>query len=167
MGIFQGSEFGQGREWDEKRSVDWHESAEQVRGGLKQWTSELLYIYKSEKALHAGDSESWNFKWVVADAAEDQVVAFIRSFGEWNNDILVICNFSGQKFWNYKFGVPHGLRWRCLANSNDWKYGGDMFGKGKGELVHTDQGGVLGWPYALKLDIAPYSCQIWKAPEQA
>lgn len=52
--IFMGSEFGQGREWRENRSVDWHEAQEPARRQVMVWLSDLFKVYCTEKALHAG-----------------------------------------------------------------------------------------------------------------
>lgn len=52
--LFMGGEFGQGREWKEARSVDWHEAQEPGRRQTIEWVSDLFKIYKTEVALHAG-----------------------------------------------------------------------------------------------------------------
>lgn len=163
--LFMGSEFGQGREWNEQRSIDWHEAQEPARSRVMDWVSDLLYLYKTEVALHRGDDEIWNFQWVDCDNAKDNVVAWLRKYGEWNNDILIICNFSGVKYHRYPIGVPHGGKWKTLLNSDDWKYGGEMHGTGTGIDVETTVGGRLGWPYCLWLDIPAFSCIIFKAPQ--
>lgn len=52
--IFMGGEFGQGREWKEQRSLDWHEAEEPSRMKTMDYVSDLLKLYKTEQALHAG-----------------------------------------------------------------------------------------------------------------
>jgi 1,4-alpha-glucan branching enzyme len=64
----------------------------------------------------------------------------------------------------YPIGAPHGGEWTVLVNSDDWKYGGNMHGLGNGAKVWTSQGGKLGWPYCLWLDIPQWSCMILQAP---
>eukprot|EP00922_Rhytidocystis_sp_ex-Travisia-forbesii_P032249 GHVS01047962.1.p1 GENE.GHVS01047962.1~~GHVS01047962.1.p1 ORF type:complete len:670 (+),score=79.19 GHVS01047962.1:304-2313(+) len=163
--LFMGAEIGQGREWSDGRSVDWHEGEEDSRKKLCVWVSDLLAVYKYHKALHAGDDESWNFKWVDCDNAKDNIVAFIRSYMDWYNDIVVVANFSGVDLRNYPIGVPHGGEWEVLLNSDDWRYGGAMVGPGNLTRVHATQGGRIGWPYCLWMDVPAFGCLYLKAPQ--
>ncbi|KAL8445499.1 hypothetical protein Emed_005580 [Eimeria media] len=163
--IFMGGEIGQGREWKDSRSVDWHEGDEELRKKLCIWVSDLLGLYRAEPALHAGDDEAWNFKWTDCDNNNDCIVAFLRSYQFWFNDILVVCNFSPQPYYRYPVGVPHGGEWQLLLNSDDWKYAGGMCGMGNGSYIHTTQGGRLGWPYCLWLDVPANGCLYVKAPQ--
>eukprot|EP00915_Cephaloidophora_sp_WS-2016_P003523 GHVH01004760.1.p1 GENE.GHVH01004760.1~~GHVH01004760.1.p1 ORF type:complete len:869 (+),score=118.92 GHVH01004760.1:192-2798(+) len=156
--LMMGSEFGQGREWSEKRSLDWHEAEEENRSKVMLFLSDMLALYRDKPSLHCGDDEAWNFKWHVADDHQNNVIAYTRSYGEWSEDCLFVCNFSGQKKYRYPIGVSHGCKWRVLINSDDWKYGGGMHGRGNGDSELTTQGGVLGWPYCLWMDIAANSC---------
>ncbi|KAH0483602.1 MAG: hypothetical protein KVP17_004269 [Porospora cf. gigantea B] len=160
--MFMGGEFGQGREWKESQSLDWHESEEDGRKRLMLYVADLLGLYRDEPALHKGDSEAWNFQWVDCDNASDSVVAFIRKYGNWYDDLLVICNFSNRQYYNYPVGVPHGGAWKVLLNSDDWKYGGTMKGPGNGGEVSTTQGGRLGWPHCLWMDVPPCGSIILK-----
>ncbi|KAL8451608.1 hypothetical protein Emag_002651 [Eimeria magna] len=148
-----------------ERSVDWHEGDEELRKKLCIWVSDLLGLYRAEPALHAGDDEAWNFKWTDCDNNNDCIVAFLRSYQFWFNDILVVCNFSPQPYYRYPVGVPHGGEWQLLLNSDDWKYAGGMCGMGNGSYIHTTQGGRLGWPYCLWLDVPANGCLYVKAPQ--
>ncbi|CBZ55474.1 GlgB (EC 2.4.1.18), related [Neospora caninum Liverpool] len=163
--IFMGAEIGQGREWKDNRSVDWHEGEEELRKKLCIWVSDLLAVYVHHKALHAGDDEPWNFKWTDCDNSKDCVIAFLRSYMDWYNDILVVCNFSPNVYYRYPIGVPHGGEWEVILNSDDWRYAGGMVGPGNLSRIHTTQGGRLGWPYCLWLDLPPFGCLYIKCPQ--
>lgn len=52
--LFMGGEFAQGREWNENRSIDWHECHEHDREKFLHYVSDLMRVYKTEPALHAG-----------------------------------------------------------------------------------------------------------------
>ncbi|KAH8739106.1 alpha-glucan branching enzyme [Cryptosporidium ryanae] len=156
--LFQGAEIAQGREWKENRSVDWHEGEEDVRKKVCIFLSDLLGIYRSNLSLHAGDDESWNFQWVDCENSQDCIIAFLRKYKDWYNDIVVICNFSSRRYYNYPIGVPHGREWKVLINSDDWKYGGAMFGPGNNSTVTASHGGRVGWDYCLWVDIPEFSC---------
>ncbi|KAK6588164.1 alpha-glucan branching enzyme [Cryptosporidium xiaoi] len=160
--LFQGAEIAQGREWKENRSVDWHEGEEDIRKKVCIFLSDLLGIYRSNLSLHAGDDESWNFQWVDCENSQDCIIAFLRKYKEWYNDIVVICNFSSRRYQNYPIGVPHGKEWKVLINSDDWKYGGAMFGPGNNSTVTASHGGRVGWDYCLWVDIPEFSCMYFK-----
>ena len=83
------------------RSVDWHEGEEELRKKLCIWVSDLLGLYRTQPALHAVDDETWNFKWTDCDNNNDCIVAFLRSYEFWFNDILVVCNFSPQAYYRF------------------------------------------------------------------
>ncbi|KAF7456701.1 1,4-alpha-glucan-branching enzyme [Cryptosporidium felis] len=167
--LFQGAEIAQGREWKENRSVDWHEGEEDVRKKVCIFLSDLLATYRMNPSLHAGDEESWNFQWVDCENSQDCIIAFLRKYKYWYNDVVVICNFSSRRYNQYPVGVPHGREWKVLLNSDDWKYGGSMFGPGNDSVVHASHGGRIGWDYSLWLDIPEFSCiylkPLWE-PEQ-
>ncbi|KAF8819264.1 1,4-alpha-glucan-branching enzyme, partial [Cardiosporidium cionae] len=161
--IFMGGEFAQGREWNESRSIDWHESEEPERKKFSLWMQDLLRVYKEYPALYAGDDESWNFKWTDCDNAQDCILAFLRSYMEETNDILVVCNFSKKAYSKYPIGVNSGGLWKILLNSDDWRYGGTMYGSGCSVEIATTVGGRLGWSHCLWLDVPPFSCIYVKA----
>ncbi|KAL7067394.1 putative 1,4-alpha-glucan branching enzyme [Cryptosporidium serpentis] len=160
--LFQGAEIAQGREWKESRSVDWHEGEEDIRKKVCIYLSDLLNTYKTYPSLHAGDDESWNFQWVDCENSQDCIIAFLRKYKEWSNDVVVICNFNSRRYYNYPIGVPHGNEWIVLINSDDWKYGGSMFGPGNECKIKASHGGRIGWPYSLWLDIPEFSCILMK-----
>ncbi|KAL3127681.1 Glycogen branching enzyme [Cryptosporidium hominis] len=160
--LFQGAEIAQGREWKENRSVDWHEGEEDVRKKVCIFLSDLLAVYKNNVSLHAGDDESWNFQWVDCENSQDCIIAFLRKYKEWYNDVVVVCNFSSRRYNHYPIGVPHGKEWLVMLNSDDWKYGGAMFGPGNNSTVHASHGGRVGWDYCLWIDIPEFSCMYLK-----
>ncbi|KAJ1609268.1 26S proteasome-associated Mov34/MPN/PAD1-like and JAB domain-containing protein [Cryptosporidium canis] len=167
--LFQGAEIAQGREWKENRSVDWHEGEEDVRKKVCIFLSDLLAIYKDNVSLHAGDDESWNFQWVDCENSQDCIVAFLRKYKEWYNDVVVVCNFSSRRYNHYPIGVAHGREWVVMLNSDDWKYGGAMFGPGNHSVVHASHGGRVGWDYCIWMDIPEFSCIYLKpkfSPEE-
>eukprot|EP00916_Digyalum_oweni_P019200 GHVL01031973.1.p1 GENE.GHVL01031973.1~~GHVL01031973.1.p1 ORF type:complete len:814 (-),score=138.12 GHVL01031973.1:1627-4068(-) len=164
--IFMGGEIAQGREWSDGRSIDWHEGKEHERSKTCTYLSDVLKLYKTRKALHAGDDQPYvSFKWNDCDNAKDGMLAFTRSHEEWFNDILVICNFSYKNLPNYPIGVTHGGHWKVLINSDDWSYAGTMYGPGNGKDVHTKRNGRLGWPSTLYIDVPPFSCIMLEAPQ--
>ena len=97
--LFQGQEFGQGREWNCHQSLDWHEGDEPVRRGLCMWLSDLLATYRHHRPLHAGDDQveqrqypagAMSFQWLENNCGAC-VLAFVR---HWKADRPMMCIFN-------------------------------------------------------------------------
>ncbi len=126
--LFMGSEFGQWREWDHDRSLDWHLLDEDPKHAqLQQCFGDLARLYQAEPALHEGDCEPFGFEWVDASDWESSVLAFLR----WSRDgapALVVANLTPSVRENYRIGVPAGGRWREIFNTDAADYGGSNVG---------------------------------------
>jgi 1,4-alpha-glucan branching enzyme len=126
--LFMGSEFGQWREWDHDRALDWHLLDEDPKHGqLLQCYGDLARLYRREPALHEGDCEPFGFEWVDASDWESSVLAFLR----WSRDgapALVVANLTPNVRENYRIGVPASGRWREVFNSDAADYGGSNVG---------------------------------------
>ncbi|MBA3685042.1 MAG: 1,4-alpha-glucan branching protein GlgB [Planctomycetes bacterium] len=121
--LFQGAEFGQGREWGWERGVDWHEAEEPLRAGLSTFLGEALRLYAGEGALHRRDDHRDGFQWVDCGNAAESVLAFLRRAPECR-DLLVVANFTPVPRHNYQLGVPTGGVWRQMLNSDEQRFGG-------------------------------------------
>jgi len=76
--LFMGDEFGQWDEWDHDSSLDWHVLQGYEHAGLQRLVAELNRIYREERALWEADVEPPGFRWIDADNADDNAIAFIR-----------------------------------------------------------------------------------------
>mmetsp|Transcript_79308 Transcript_79308/g.139977 ORF Transcript_79308/g.139977 Transcript_79308/m.139977 type:complete len:862 (-) Transcript_79308:33-2618(-) len=170
--LFMGQEIGQGREWNCRQSLDWHEGDEQTRKGLCTWVSELMAVYRHHKPLHMGDDEphlksgpflarSFDYLESNADAC---VVAFCR---HWNRErpVIAIFNFSPKFYHNYAIGCPYWGGWQVLLNSDDQRYGGRGGGPGNSSWVCTGQA-KSDCSDSLSLDLPGSSCIVLLAPER-
>jgi len=121
--LFQGAEFGQGREWNWNRAVDWSESQEPERRALSEFLRAALGLYRSEPALHRRDDFRDGFQWVECDNAAESVLAFLRKAPQ-APDILVACNFTPVPRYDYPLGVHTGGVWTSLLSSDEARFGG-------------------------------------------
>src|SRR5205085_353817 len=62
--LFMGSEFGQWREWNHDRSLDWHLLQDPAHEGIRRFVQALNYHYRREPALHEVDFEPAGFRWI-------------------------------------------------------------------------------------------------------
>src|SRR6266496_144065 len=112
--LFQGMDFGQGDEWTEAHSVDWHLTQFPLQGGLQRCVADLHRVYKSEPALHEIDFDWHGFEWLESHDNENSVFAFLRKALDPNDLVAVACNFTPVPRYNYRVGVPTGGQWREL-----------------------------------------------------
>ena len=53
--LFMGQDFGQHREWSEKRELDWFLLDKEPNRHLQTFVKELLHLYKNNKCLYEYD----------------------------------------------------------------------------------------------------------------
>jgi 1,4-alpha-glucan branching enzyme len=158
--MFMGDEFGQWKEWGHGTSLDWHLLEDPRHRGLQRWVRDLNTQYRAEPALHELDFRTDGFAWIEADNAADGVLAFLRKGSAEHDQALVVCNFSGQVYRNFRVGVPRGGRWEEILNSDATIYGGSGQGN-MGGLAPSP----IGWnrqPHSLVLLLPPLTILIFK-----
>jgi 1,4-alpha-glucan branching enzyme len=126
--LFMGSEFGQWREWDHDSSLDWHLLAGDEHRGLQALVRDLNRIYRAEPALYDADTEPGGFRWIDADNADDNAIAFFRSSRSPGQRIVCVCNFSPVLRSRFRVGVPEPGWYREILNTDAAAYGGSNVG---------------------------------------
>jgi len=137
--LFMGCEFGQPREWNHDRSLDWHLLDEPRHAGLQRMVRDLNELYSGMPALHVWDCDPAGFRWVVLDDADNSVFAWLRFGPEGAKPALVVCNFTPVARQGYRLGVPQGGGWQEVFNSDAGIYGGANTGNG-GRVQAWDEG---------------------------
>ena len=158
--LFMGCEFGQQREWNHDRELDWNLlEGSDAHGGLQRWVSDLNRLYRSEPALHALDFDAAGFEWIDGGDAEGSVLSYLRKSAD-GETVLVVANFTPLARENHLVGVPAPGHWRELLNSDAALYGGSGVG---------NQGGVDSVPvaahgrfHALNLRLPPLGVLVLK-----
>lgn len=122
--LFMGNEFGQFSEWSEARSLDWHLLQYDSHKQLQQYMKDLNYFYKNEPAFWDMDFDPMGFEWIECDDNERSVVAFIRRGENTNRELVFICNFTPNTYFDFRIGVPISGVYEEVFNSDQEKYGG-------------------------------------------
>ena len=157
--LFMGCEFGQRREWNHDRALDWGLLDEGDRhGGLQRWVSDLNRLYRSEPALHALDFDAAGFEWIDGADADGSVLSYLRKSGD--DAVLVVANFTPLPRENYLVGVPAPGHWRELLNSDATLYGGSGVGNQGG--VDSVPVAVHGRFHAVNLTLPPLGVLVLK-----
>ncbi|MBI2919363.1 MAG: 1,4-alpha-glucan branching protein GlgB [Chloroflexi bacterium] len=159
--LFMGSEFGQWREWDHDRSLDWHllEYTPHIR--LQWWVEGLNRLLCSEPALHELDFDPAGFDWMDFSDADSSVVSFVRKGRTTQDMVLAVFNFTPVARTNYVIGVPRDGFWQELLNGDAVEFGGSGLGNGQG--VHARP---VPWhvkPYSVELTLPPLAALFLKS----
>lgn len=156
--LFMGSEWGQAREWNHDRALDWHLLDDPAHAGTQRLVRDLNHLYRSLPALHRHDCDPEGFEWVEAGAADDNVFAYLRKGAEGDRPALVVVNFAPVLRESYRIGVPQAGRWVERLNTDADVYGGSGAGNG-GQAVALDQG-WHGRPASLSLTLPPLAVLV-------
>ncbi|EDY58873.2 1,4-alpha-glucan branching enzyme [Streptomyces sviceus ATCC 29083] len=157
--LFMGQEFAQGAEWSESHGPDWWlldpaYAAEPDHRGVRDLVRDLNAVYGATPALWERDTDPGGFRWVVGDAAEDNVFAFLR-FDAAGGPLLAVSNFSPVVREDYRLTVPDGHPlWQESLNTDAARYGG-------GDIVRPDP--VKAEDGALRLTLPPLAT-VWLVP---
>jgi len=149
--LFMGGEIAQQREWNHDGQLAWEDLADPLHAGVQRLVGDLNRTYAGKRALHRLDGDPAGFRWVVGDDDRNSVVAYLRQDGE--RCVLVVCNMTPVPRRGYRLGVPHGGRWREIANTDAAGYGGS--GVGNAGAVEAQRRASHGLAHSLVLTLPP------------
>jgi len=104
--LFMGQEFGQRQEWNFAWQLDWHLLEQPFHAGVQSCVRDLNAVYRREISLHAGDCEAAGFRWIVADDADQSVLAWLRLGRASDPPVVAVSNFTPVPRYDYRIGVP-------------------------------------------------------------
>ncbi|MEU6529533.1 1,4-alpha-glucan branching enzyme [Streptomyces sp. NPDC046928] len=164
--LFMGQEFAQGAEWSEAHGPDWWlldpaYGAEADHRGVRDLVRDLNTVYRHTPALWQRDTDPSGFRWVVGDAADDNVFAFLRYDAE-GAPLLAVSNMSPVVRDEYRVGVPEEVpAWHEVVNTDAARYGGgDVVNP---EPVKPDPQSWHGCPASIRLTLPPLAT-VWLRP---
>ena len=102
--LFMGSEFGQGAEWADSRSLDWWLLDDPLHSGLQRLTGDLNRVYRASPALYTQDTSPAGFSWIDANDASSNTFSFLR-WGDDGSVLACVVNFSGGPHEGYPAGA--------------------------------------------------------------
>ena len=151
--LFMGGEFGQEREWNHDRSLDWHLLSHADHRGTQTLVRDLNKLYRTTPALHQRDCDASGFDWIEANDADHSVLAFLRKGDPGSPPALIVCNFTPMVRHNYRVGVPSGGGWHEQLNTDAEIYGGSNVGNSG--RVEASEVPWHGQPASLELTLPP------------
>ena len=120
--LFMGQEFGQEREWDFDRELDWHLCADPPRQGLMRWLAALNDLYRNNPALHLGDGDGTGFSWVDGSDAADSILVWSRLGG--GREVVFVLHFTPVHRASQYLPVPATGLWKMILSSELETFGG-------------------------------------------
>jgi 1,4-alpha-glucan branching enzyme len=162
--LFMGCEFGQEREWNHDRSLDWHVLAEPLHQGVQNLVRDLNQLYRASPALHTQDFVAAGFEWIEHADAERSVISFIRHGTRAGDCMVVVCNFTPSPQKGYRLGVPWAGTYVERLNTDSAHYGGGNMGTPLGSAT-AQALACHGKPHSVLLDLPPLATVLleWKA----
>ena len=162
--IFMGNEFGQWREWDHDSSLDWHllEYPRASRVAARWCAISTASIATSPRCGRPTSSPA-GFRWIDADNADDNVIAFMRIARRAPAaSVICVCNFSPV----LRSALSHRRAARGLLSRDSQHRRGVYGGSNVGNL-----GGVQAqahpwhrFPYSISIELPPLSVMWFAAP---
>ncbi|MFI5674792.1 1,4-alpha-glucan branching enzyme [Streptomyces cellulosae] len=164
--LFMGQEFAQGAEWSEARGPDWwlldpEYGAEADHRGVRDLVRDLNTVYRHTPSLWQRDIDPSGFQWVVGDAAEDNVFAFLRYDAD-GAPLLAVSHFSPVVRHDYRLGVPDDVpAWYEALNTDAARYGGSDVTNP--DAIKPEATAWHGRPASIRLTLPPLAT-VWLRP---
>ena len=156
--LFMGFEIGQFSEWKDKEQLDWNLLDYEMHQNVNQYVKQLTKVYKRSKALYELDHMHDGFEWIDCNNVSQSVFSFLRKGKSENDYLLIICNFTGVHYPEFKIGVPAQGEFREIFNSDHQDFGGAGFVNKKTFMALEEP--FHGKPYSVNVTIPPFGFQI-------
>jgi 1,4-alpha-glucan branching enzyme len=158
--LFMGDEFGQWREWNHDRSLDWHLLDDSLHAGLRRYVQALNALYAAQPALHQLDFDHTGFRWIDCHDMENSVISLIRQARDQGDFVVTAFNFTPVPRGDYRIGVPDGGFYAELLNSDSAAFGGSNLGNSGG--VWSEPVAIHGFAQSICLTVPPLGCLVLK-----
>jgi 1,4-alpha-glucan branching enzyme len=160
--LFMGSEFAQRAEWNHDRSLDWHLLHAPAHAGVQKLIRDLNARYKAEPALFELDGDAAGFQWLKADAADENMLAFLRWSKDRKRHLACVANLSPVVRHGYRVGLPRAGEYAEIVNTDAGEYGGSNVGNhGR---VYAEETAWDGQPASATMTLPPLSV-LWLEPK--
>lgn len=156
--LFMGFELGQFAEWKDKEQLDWNLLDYEMHQNVNLYVKQLTKLYKRSKALYELDHNHEGFEWIDCNNINQSIFSFIRKGKTENDYLVIICNFTGVHYPEYKIGVPAQGEFREIFNSDQTDFGGAGFVNKK--TIMAEKEPFHGKPYSVNVTIPPFGFQI-------
>jgi len=166
--LFMGQDFAEDREWDENREINWGLASDFSHRDVMQCVKNLLGLYRDYPVLHNDSRNPVTFEWVNSMDSDRNLLSYIRR-NPWNYEeaLLVICNFSPVPHFGYRCGVPMEGYYKRIFSTYDSLPGSG----GPGELgdippLQSIHEPCDGREFCISYDLRPFESLIIELPKK-
>jgi 1,4-alpha-glucan branching enzyme len=160
--LFMGGELAEWEEWNYDGSLHWNLLEYPEHQGVQSLVRDLNLAYRAEPALWQVDDDPSGFRWLEANDAANNVVAFARLDAKGERPVVCVLNLSPVPRYEYRVGMPAAGRWREAVNTDSAYYGGSGVGNLGG--VDAEAAPWHDQPYSALLTLPPLGA-VWLVPE--
>ncbi len=158
--LFMGFEFGQFAEWKDKEQLDWNLLEYDMHRKLNAYVKILTNVYKRSKALYELDHLHDGFEWIDVNNNYQSIFSFIRKGKKEEDTLIIVCNFTGACYAEFKIGVPNPGEYREIFNSDQEEYGGS--GCINKKIIMAKEEPFHGKLFSINITIAPFGFQMFR-----
>jgi len=158
--LFQGSEFGQGTEWNFQQGLDWYVLQYDTHKGVQSLIRDLNALYKNEPALHQKQFQPEGFEWIDYSDSENSVLLFMRHGEKETDDLIIACNMTPIPRENYKMGLLRKGKLVEVFNGDKKEYSGT--GQFKNKIQTAKKSPWHFRDYSVEITIPPLSMVVFK-----
>lgn len=153
--LFMGQDFGQLHEWDEKVSLDWYLTEEDLHSDLQSYVRDLLHIYQKYPALYESDDDWDGFQWINANDGDRSIFSFVRYAKNKRKSLLFVCNFTPMDRLDYRVGVPKRGNYTLLLDN-----GHGAYAPSESPVFRAVKKECDGQPFSINLPLTAYGTAI-------
>lgn len=148
---FMGNEFGQLREWDERREQDWGLRKYPIHDAFYRFMRELQQLYLSHPELSQEDFQPEGFQWL--DCHQEARCLYALERRAQGKRLAAVFNFSSQHQEEYELDIPGAARLTLLLHTDWERYGGST---PEAEPAFSKEGGKF------RFSLPPFSGMLLK-----
>jgi 1,4-alpha-glucan branching enzyme len=152
---FMGGEFGQMREWDERREQDWDMLDYPIHDAFAHYMAALCNLYLDHGALSEWDYYAPGFSWL--DCNQEQRCLYAIERKNAGERLVAVLNMGGEDQRNYKVAVAGAADGCDVLLHTDWECWGGKTGKGAELVTFKDE--------ELTVTLPPFSGVLLKVYE--
>ncbi len=160
--LFMGGELGEWQEWNHDGSLHWNLLEEADHQGVQSLVRDLNRVYRATPALWEVDFEPSGFRWLEANDAANNVVAFARVGDDVEQPLVCVLNLSPVPRYDYRVGMPVCCRWSEALNTDATHYSGS--GVGNLGAVEAEPVPWHDQPCSALVTLPPLGA-VWFVPE--
>ncbi|MFE8698144.1 1,4-alpha-glucan branching protein GlgB [Cytobacillus sp. FJAT-53684] len=156
--LFMGFELGQFDEWKDKEELDWNLLDYEMHQKINKYVKDLLKLYRRSKPFYELDHLSEGFEWIDVHNHQQSIFSFVRKGKKEEDYLVIICNFTGQKYHDYRVGAPKEGSYREIFNSDRDEFGGTNSINKK--VLKTEAIEFHGRSHSLRMEIPPFGLSV-------